>query len=75
MVRKILFPQRMGEECPRPGMWTFHARFFVVLNSSGTSPRATPSSFGPLQRGQSSSAANKVKEVKSRTIIRILKGG
>src|SRR5262249_39362558 len=57
VVRKILSPQMMGEENPRPGTRTRHATFLLSPHSRGASPRAIPLLLGPRQRGQSSSAA------------------
>src|SRR6185295_13809520 len=35
VVKKILLPQTIGEECPRPSIAAFHLMFFVGLHSAG----------------------------------------
>src|SRR5512132_2111532 len=35
VVRKILLPHTIGEECPRPAIGVFHFMFLVVLHSVG----------------------------------------
>src|SRR5713226_8588717 len=51
-------PQTIGDADPRPGISTFHRRFFVSLHSvGGFADRETPVAYGPRHCGQNRSAA------------------
>src|SRR6185295_10021069 len=53
VVRKILLPQTMGDECPRPAMGVFHLMFFVALHSVGRFfSSEVPCPDGPRHCGQ-----------------------
>src|ERR1043165_424340 len=53
VVRKIFFPQTIGEECPRPGISVFQIIFFEPLHSSGRFfSLETPAPPGPRHWGQ-----------------------
>src|SRR5712692_7088458 len=53
VVRKILFPQTIGEECPFPGSGVFHLMFLVPFHSVGRFFSAeTPLLSGPRHVGQ-----------------------
>src|SRR5690242_952427 len=58
VVRKMRSPQTTGDELPLPGTVTFQAICSVSLQCKGASPAAIPSSLGPRQWGQPSTAAN-----------------
>ena len=51
IVRKILFPQMIGVECPFPGLGFFHLTFLTVSHSSGASLSARALSRGLHQVG------------------------
>src|SRR6266852_3840270 len=71
VVRKILFPQTMGEECPRPAIGVFHLMFFVGLHSVGRFfSRETPCPDGPRHCGQLASGAAPACELRSVIIER-----
>ena len=57
-VRKTLSPQTTGEAPAGPGSSTFHATFFVGLQSTGRFfSELRPFPFGPRQLGQLSASA------------------
>src|SRR5580765_7795246 len=53
VVRKILLPQTIGDECPRPAIGVFHLIFFVVLHCVGRFfSSEVPCPDGPRHCGQ-----------------------
>src|SRR5689334_3981342 len=53
VVRKILFPQTIGEEWPRPAIGVFHLMFLVAVHSVGRFFSVeTPCPPGPRHCGQ-----------------------
>src|SRR5258705_4824307 len=53
VVRKILLPQTIGDECPRPAIGVFHLMFFVALHSVGRFfSSEVPCPEGPRHCGQ-----------------------
>src|SRR5690349_23886202 len=53
VVRKILFPQTIGDECPRPAIGVFHLMFFVGVHSAGRFfSFEMPEPSGPRHCGQ-----------------------
>src|SRR4026208_1927401 len=53
VVRKILFPQTIGDECPRPEIGVFHLIFLVVLHCVGRFfSSEVPCPEGPRHCGQ-----------------------
>src|SRR6266511_2513558 len=53
VVRKILFPQTIGDEWPRPAIGVFHLIFLVALHVLGRSfSSEIPCPEGPLHCGQ-----------------------
>src|SRR6185295_12616572 len=53
VVRKILLPQTIGDECPRPAIGVFHLIFFVALHSVGRFfSSEVPCPDGPRHCGQ-----------------------
>src|SRR5262249_17636848 len=53
-VTKTRLPKTTGELVPQPGNCTDQRMFSILLQCVGRSrPSATPSAFGPRQRGQS----------------------
>src|SRR5262245_30022137 len=53
VVRKILFPQTTGEECPRPAIGVFHLMFLLAFHSAGRLVSVdTPLPPGPRHWGQ-----------------------
>ena len=77
-----LVPPPTGEECPRPGRWTFHLTFSDSSKPNGASPRAIPSFAGPRQDDQSwalsgAAPANRptTATITTHALDRICKGG
>src|SRR6476661_8531633 len=53
VVRKIFFPQTIGDECPLPAIGVFHLMFFVALHSVGRFfSSEVPCPEGPRHCGQ-----------------------
>src|SRR5688572_27357557 len=52
VVRKILSPQTIGDELPRPGTGFFHTTLSVADHESGYVPVTSPCPDGPRHTGQ-----------------------
>src|SRR5207249_4648867 len=71
VVRKILFPQTMGEEWPRPAIGVFHLMFLVALHSVGRFFSVEiPCPPGPRHCGQFGAAELPAVEFRSMTVER-----
>src|SRR5690349_3182285 len=58
VVKKILLPQTIGDECPRPSMGVFHLMFFAGFHSTGRFVSVeTPEPSGPRHCGQFAAVA------------------
>src|SRR6185503_16263674 len=70
VVRKILLPQTIGEECDRPSIGVFHLMFLVGLHSEGRFfSFEMPEPSGPRHCGQfpaETVRARKLKDAKVR---------
>src|SRR5690349_23607100 len=68
VVRKILFPQTIGDECPRPAIGVFHFMFFVGVHSAGRFFSVEmPEPSGPRHCGQLAAVAAPVTEINTTT--------
>src|SRR6185503_15211534 len=72
VVRKIILPQTIGDECARPSIGVFHLMFFVGLHSEGRFFSVeTPEPSGPRHCGQfpaDAARARKLKDANAREI-------
>src|ERR1044071_947174 len=76
VVTKILLPQTIGDECPRPGIVVFHFMFLAAVHSEGRFfSSETPCPEGPRHCGQpgivgaAPTVTHKTKIVKQRETI------
>src|SRR5262245_20490797 len=71
VVMKIRLPQTIGDECPRPGIASFHLMFVAVFHDVGRFFSSdTPWPEGPLHCGQPGPAAPALLVSKSASIER-----
>src|SRR5690349_2287874 len=74
VVRKILLPQTIGDECPRPAIGVFHLMFLVGVHSAGRFfSFEMPEPSGPRHCGQFAAKPTVVSDItatKARLIMR-----